>query len=358
MKKFCLYIFSVLICTVAYAEPVRNITWEPVPGAWGYALEIQNSAGNIILSKEVRDNYFPVSQFEPGDYSFRIATINLLKQKGDSTGWIKFSIEKLYVPQLSTVSKRQLISTYNNKNIIITGSNFRTESRLHLRGNGKDVEISDVKIISGGEAEFSYNPSSSLKGVYDLVIINRGDAEAILKNSIEIVEPAEAERFYFISAGYSVSVPNGIWGDYFAPSFTGGKFSFQFSFKNPFLENFLIGTDIEAVQYKNKDTRNKSSLLYSSFGLGAGYYFPITAINTEIFIKFSGGPVYTVLTLDQNVVGKTTTTVDWFASAGAGLRIYIGGSFFIEPAGSWKTIFYKGGSLGEAGGSLCAGFRI
>ncbi len=359
MKRLLLLLLAIIITKAAYTEPGRKITWEPVPGAWGYVLEIQNSGGTVIVNSEIKDNYYSVSDFEPGEYLFRIATLNLLKQKGESTGWNRFVVAKLYVPQLFSVSRRQMVSSYMNKNILVTGKNFMKESRFLLRGNGKEVDLTGgVKIISAGEAMISYKPASSLKGRYDFVVVNTGDVEAVLKNGMEIVEPAEAERFYFIGIGYMLNVPGGFWADYFDTSYTGGKMYFQFSFKNPVLQNFLFEAEADAVRHNNKSSINKSSFQYASLGLGLGYYYPFVTTNLEVFIKFNGGPVYTVLTLNSNVVDKKNATVDYFAMGAAGMRINIGDRFFIEPSGSWKTIFYKKEYLHEMGGSICVGFKI
>lgn len=358
MKRILLTVILSCSFISTYAEPSRQISWDAVPGAWGYALEIKDSSGNIIVNTEITDNFYSVAKFEPGEYSFRIATINILKQKGGSTDWIKFTVEKLYMPHLKTVAKKQLISTYNNKNIYVTGKNFRPDSRFLLRSKDKSIEIKDIDIISDTEAELSFRPSSDMPGLYDLVVINRGDVESVLKEAITIVAPAEAETYFIVGTGYLASVPVGTWSDYLTPSYAGAKVFLQFSVKNPSFENFLFELETEAVQYRNADTVKKSSLMYGSAGIGAGYYCPVYSLGLEIFLKFNAGPAYTILKLDKNRVDKKITSIDWFAKAGAGLRIYIGDIFFIEPACSWKTVFYKDEHLNEAGASLGAGIKI
>lgn len=358
MKKIILTITLICIWIITHAEPSRKITWDSVPGAWGYALEIKDSSGNIIVTADITDNFYSVAKFEPGEYSFRISTLNILRQKGGSTDWIKFTVEKLYIPELKTVAKKQLISSYTNKNIYVTGKNIRPESRFLLRGKDKEIEIKDIKVISDTEAELSYKPSPDMKGQFDLVVVNKGDVESILKDAVTIVAPAEAETYVIIGAGYLLSMPLGAWSEYIAPSYAGGKIFLQFSVKNPFFENFLFELETDAVQYKNSDTMKKSSLVYGSAGIGIGYYYPVYSMNLEIFIKFNAGPAYSILTLDENVMHKKTTSVDIFAAGGAGLRLYSGDTLFFEPACSWKTLFYKQEYLNEAGVSLSVGLKI
>jgi len=358
MKKLLSLFLMICLWNSAYSEPSSKIAWEPVPGAWGYSLEIRDSSGKIIITKEIRDSYYSVSGFEPGEYSFRIATLNMLKQKGENTGWSKFSVEKLYMPNLKSVSKKQLVSTYSNKKIIISGSNFRKESVFILRGNGTEIKLNDVDVISENEVQINYKPPVSVRGDFDLVVINRGDAESVLKNAVQVVEPSEAQRFYYIGAGYLMNSPSGVWADYMAPSYTGAEIYFQFSLKNPFFENILLEAEVDGVQFTSVETVNTSSLQYVSLGLGAGYYYPVYVLNMELFVKFNTGPMYSVMILEKNVVGRETSSYDWFVMAGAGLRVFIGDSFYIEPACSWKTAFYTGEYLHVREVSVGVGVKI
>lgn len=358
MNRLLLTLTTLLISVNLYSEPGTKIDWDPVPGAWGYLLEIKDSSGSVIISKEIRESQYSVAGFAPGRYSFRIATLNMMKQRGESTGWSDFTVEKLYMPDLKSVSKKQMVSSYTNKKIIITGSNFRPESVFLLRGNGTEIKISDVEIISDKEVLISYKPPPSAKGKYDIVVVNKGDVESVLKDAIEIVEPAELERFYYIGAGYLASKPYGVWGDYMAPSYTGGKLYFQFSIKSLTFENILFEAEADAVRFTNLETVKKSSLQYASLGFGTGYYYPLYSLNTELFIKFNTGPVYSIMTLDENVTSRVTKSYDWFVKGGAGIRVFFGDSFFIEPAFSWKTAFYTGEYIHLQEVSFSAGVKI
>lgn len=353
MRKLYFIAAVIFIHSTLYSAPERKISWESVPGAWGYLLEIENSAGNKIVNTETRSNSYSVAQFESGEYRFRITTINLLKQKGGSTDWIKFSVEKLYPPKLKSVSKRTLMNSRKSE-LVIKGSNFRPESRFVLRGNGKEIELPKADINSADEAEIKFKPDSSSNGVYDLVVINRGDVEDVIKNAVEIVDPVRGAMSFSISAGYMAGYPFGTWADYVAPTYAGGRISLQFS---P-LQNFQLGIEGEGAQYKNIDTVMKFSLLYASGGLNAGCSVFINPINTELFLRVSGGYAYTVLTLKQFPLEEKVTSMDRYATAGAGFRFYPGKSFFIEPFGRFKTVFYKSEKLYEADAIISVGISF
>lgn len=350
-------IIILLFFTPVYSAPVKQITWEPVPGAWGYYLEIRDEKSSIIVNAEITNNYYTVSALEPGAYSFRIATMNILKQKGESTPWIDFVIEKLYIPELKSLSQRQLISSISNKNILAAGTNFKPGAKFFIRGNGREIEITDVVIKSGSEALFSFKPDSSMKGVYDLVIINRGDVESVLKNGVEIVEAEEAENIYYTGAGYTANIPMGVWSDYYGLSYTGAEFFFQSSGRNIGLENILLETAVEAVRFNNADSLKKSSFFYTSFHIGSGYYYPLVINKLELFVRLHGGVLYTYLTMDEKPDEGSVTSIDISLMAGAGVRAYISESLFIDSSCSWRTVFYAEEALQNVRLSLACGVK-
>lgn len=349
----------ILLITVnLYPAPEKRITWEPVAGAWGYRLEIKDAVNSIIVNAEITDNFYNVTKLEPGSYSFRIATINILKQTGGSTPWIDFVIEKLYVPELKSVSRRQLLSSYPNKNIIVKGNNFKPGAKLFLRGNGRETELPDLEIKSDSEAVFSFKPDSSMKGRYDLVIVNRGEAESVLKDSIEIVEPEKAENVFFIGAACSMNVPLGKWSDYYSFSYTGGEIFFQSSGRNLGLDNVIFELNLEAVRYNNSASFKKSSFTCAASGIGSGYYYPLPGNKFELFIKLNGGLVYSYLTMDENSAENSASSIDVFAIAGAGVRSRVYGDLFVDTSCSWKTIFYTRSFLNDIKISIGCGTGI
>jgi hypothetical protein len=346
-----------LFATVISSAAERRITWEPVAGAAGYFLEIKDSAGNITVSTTVSENFYPVSKLEPGAYSFRIATVNILKQQGESTQWIDFVIERLYIPELKSVSPGVLISSYMNKNIVVKGKNLKPGAKLFLRGNGKEIELTDIEVVPDNEVVFNYKPDSSLKGKYDLVLINRGDAESVLKDVIEITEPEAAETICFIGAAYSINKPFGVWADYYALSYTGADIFFQFSGRNMGYENILFEAELEVVRFSNGDLLKKSTLTYTAFGIGSGYYYPIAGNSIDLYFKLQGGGLYTSVTLDESPDDKSVASIDVFLMAGAGVRAWISESFFIDSSCGWKTIFYAGEFMNDIRVTLGCGLK-
>ena len=341
-----------------YAEPARSLSWERVKGAAGYYLEIKDSGGTVVVAQIINSNFYDVSKLEPGKYSFKISTVNVLNQRGESTGWIDFTVEKLFIPKLNAISKKEMIAAAVNRNIVIRGSNFKQQSRFILRGNGIEIEIEDVDVRSENEAEASFKPSSAQKGRYDLVVINRGNVEYILKDAVTIVEAENAEIPFYIGGVYSVNMPVGDFSDYIVTSYVGASAFLQVSALKFGYDNILFDFEIDAVRYANTSDSKESSLTSVTFGFGLNYVYPVSSIPVELIFTFLTGPAYTILTLDENLTGKDHTSIDWFAMVGAGLRYYSGENFFVEPSFNWKTAFYTGTFFYSSGISLGCGMKF
>ena len=356
MKRILITIL--LFSLIAEAEPRRRLTWEKVEGALGYYIEIKNSEGNTVVSEMINNNYYDVLKLEPGEYTFRIASVNVLMQRGESTEWIDFTVEKLFIPELKSISRKELIATVSNRNINIRGVNFNPASRFFLRGKGTEIELDDIDLISDREVVLTFKPSSSQIGSYDLAVVNRGDVEAVLRGAVIIVEPEKAESIYYLGASYSVNMPMGDFPEYFSTSFTGGGLFLQtpalmFGYENVFFEG-----EVDAVRYFNTPDTRKCSLTCLGLGFGGGYIYPVSAARVEVILKFLTGPIYSVLVMDEKTEGKEVSSIDWAAMLGAGIRYYPGSNYFIEPGCGWKTVFYKGTWLHDVRFSLGGGMKI
>lgn len=351
-------LFLLLFVYTSLYPAERRLSWTPVEGALGYYIEIRNSSGLIVVNEMINNSYYDVTKLEPGAYSFRISTVNVLMQRGESSDWISFEVEKLFIPEIKTVSRRELIAGMNNKNIIIRGANFKPQSRFLLRGNGAELEMDDVDIRSETEASVSFKPSASQKGVYDLVVVNRGDVESVLKKAVTIVEIEEAETPFYFGVYYSVNVPFSDFSGYYVTSFTGGGFYLQMSGVKYGFENILLNAGVDAVRFTNTPDSKKSTLTQISAGIGFDYIYPAASAPVELFIRFQTGPVYTMLTMDENLTGKSKTSTDLFALLGGGVRYYTGGDYFIEPSCTWKTVFYTGTFFHDVRVSLGGGTRF
>lgn len=181
-------LLALILTTDIFAQTDRFIRWQPVYGAGGYIIEIKDTNGRVIVEKEVFSTLYDISRLNPGKYLYRITTLNKLKQRGKSTSWTGFTIEKATIPEIRNVSRRLLAWSYDNGAIKVTGSGFDSKIKIFLRNAAENIET-DVKFFSSTELEFEYNPRSDEEGIYDLVAVNDAGFETVLKNGIEIKAP-------------------------------------------------------------------------------------------------------------------------------------------------------------------------
>lgn len=199
---FIAAVFLMLLYAALYAQNERVIRWQAVYGAGGYVIEIKNSSGKVIIEKELLSSSYDISKLESGKYSYRITTLNKLKQRGGSTSWIAFTVEKADIPDIKSVSHKLLAWSYDNPDITVKGNSFDQSTKIYLRKGNARIET-DTRFISATELVFSYTPGKEDAGVYDLIAVNEGNFEGILPGAIEIVEPeipviesVSGEKFY------------------------------------------------------------------------------------------------------------------------------------------------------------------
>lgn len=177
-----------LLAAALFAQNERVIKWQAVYGAGGYIIEIKNSDGKIIVEKEILSTSYDISKLDSGKYSYRITTLNKLKQRGRSTSWTGFTVEKAIIPEIKSVSRKLLAWSYDNPLIIVKGSSFDKSTKIFLRKGNVKLKT-DTEFISETELKFEYNPGSSESGVYDVIAVNDAGFEAVLGSAIEITGP-------------------------------------------------------------------------------------------------------------------------------------------------------------------------
>ena len=153
---YILIIFFIMSGHFIYAQNERLIKWQPVYGAGGYIIEIKNSDGRIIIEKEIISASFDISKLDSGKYSYRITTLNKLKQRGRSTSWTGFTVEKAIIPEIKSISQKFLAWSYDNPRVLVRGNNFDKNTKIFLRKGTQKIET-DSSFNSDTELSFEYD---------------------------------------------------------------------------------------------------------------------------------------------------------------------------------------------------------
>jgi hypothetical protein len=186
----CALIMPVLLFFISdlFAQQATVIRWGNVYGAGGYFIEIRNSQKKMVVEKELPGTSFDVSMLPAGRYEYRITTLNKLKRKGNSTGWIALTIEKALIPSITKISGKFFSHSYDNPPITVTGSNFLSDTRLYLKNEKGMMELGTV-YVSSAELKALFKSDKKITGIYDLVAVNRGGFEAVMPSAVEITDP-------------------------------------------------------------------------------------------------------------------------------------------------------------------------
>lgn len=395
-----LLITAVFQTAFLYAQDGTVLKWEPVDGAGGYVLEIRDSQKKLIVERNLDVTRYDISKLSPGHYQYRLTTLNKLMRKGNNTGWINFYIEKAVIPVLKTVSRKVLYHSSDNPPLIVNGENFLSDIRLYLKKDSESIEL-DTRFISGSELEVSLRSEKKISGVYNLVAVNRGGFEAVMKSAIEISDPvipavksvAEDKSIKKISedkalksipekkngiasngfscfhnlscgAGWDMAVPVGEWSSKLESSLTGFHLylsfpvsEFMFLKNTPVLKDFGIEAVFNYAGYNFTDGTSSES--FSKGGCYAGInYTLIPALFTQDLspiLNLDAGMTYSAITIVSYKQLKDYSSFDYAVKCGLSFRYKWLEHFFTDLSAGYGRTFYVSHPLGEMTLSLRAG---
>jgi len=224
-----------------------------------------------------------------------------------------------------------------------------------MRSPAGDIPVTIADIKSEKEVLLTVKPDAGMSGSYDLAVVNRGGAEAVLKNAFSVVDKEIREKYFFTAVSYSVNVPAGIWSEYFDPSFAGASVYIQMPAFTGDYKIYYYEAELDIIRYSSSESVKKSSLIFISASAGISLYYPLKN-RVQIFGKILAGPAYNILDLEEN--STVSRSLDFSATAGTGVRYFFNTDFFIEPALYWRTVFMAEEFFNNAGISLYAGLRI
>jgi len=187
-KIIAAVIITVISIIEISAQEKTQLRWEAVHGSGGYILEIRNSQKKVIVEEELKVTEYDISKLSTGDYQYRLTTLNKLKKKGSSTGWMNLSIEKAVIPVLTGISQKFLGHSYENPPFTVTGKDFLQDTKLYLKNESQKIDL-NTAFITSGELKAALKKDEAAAGIFDLVAVNRGGFETVMPSAVEIIAP-------------------------------------------------------------------------------------------------------------------------------------------------------------------------
>ncbi|WP_411822559.1 LIC11435 family protein [Leptospira sp. 'Mane'] len=183
--------------SVATEEFPQAISWQEVPGASSYILEIKNSNGYMVLSEKTTSNTYNVTNLGSGVYEHRVGVVNRLGKVGAYSEWVKFEVVVSKIPTLTNDSIYSISKEDKQKVFDLQGTDFVDQMKVYMVIDGKKIPAKKVEVESSTRARaiFDIDPGMNT-GIYDLVLENPRKKALSVNQRIVFSETKEkANRF-------------------------------------------------------------------------------------------------------------------------------------------------------------------
>jgi hypothetical protein len=170
-------------------ESPYSISWEAVPGAGGYRIEMRNERNESVTTRVLRDVTLAYDfRLAPGKYKFRLTTLNRFMRDEASTPWLPIVIAAAGAPEIEDVQPRSF-ATGQSQIIAIRGRHFsKSISALLVDPDGGHSELRALD-SAGGTLRLEVPPLERA-GDYGLVLSNGEGQSATAPGSLRVVGPS------------------------------------------------------------------------------------------------------------------------------------------------------------------------
>ncbi len=199
-----IFIFFGICCGSLLAEPVttedtmpQQLSWQEVPGASGYILEIRNSNGYQVLSEKTTANAYTLVNFTSGMYEHRVGAVNKLGKVSGYSEWVPFEVIVSRIPSLTKNSVFSFSKEEKQKVLILEGKDFIDSMKVYMVIGSKKIPAKKVVLESGTVAKATFDIYPDLDtGIYDLVLENPRKKTLTAKQRVVVSDSKErAARF-------------------------------------------------------------------------------------------------------------------------------------------------------------------
>ena len=281
LKILSLIGFIILFHSYAFSQARPMLTWNAVPGASGYRVEVADTNRNILISETVSVSSITLN-IRPGTYLARVTSLNVFGKHSVLGDWFTFIVAVSSTPVFNSASPNTVDSENRRTTISIHGHNFMNRSSARLLHNGREIENQTHRFVSDSRIDITFIPSNNLIGDLDLIIRNPEVEPLRVPNAVKIVE-----KYKFDSISPSiVRNANGptlfrIFGEKFTSDIT-VEISGNGLIALPENVRFISSEEIEFVFDPEKMTAGKYNITLLGGGTG------ITVRNRLTITKLTG----------------------------------------------------------------------
>jgi len=241
--KLIIAALFLLLCQALYAQEVgyyieynegkpkfiQRLVWEKVEYALHYEvlIHVLDNGGYREYTKDTTDDDLLLVSLPPGKYRFSVTPYDLLKARGEPSGWREFEVFPAHQPVISSFTPEIFyLDRIADRELLLSGDNLLEESEIYLK-NGSDLLYPDKVIAVGKSATLLFDDMKLVPGSYDIYVKNPGGLSTQSgKFEVGYRKPLDI----FLKLAWVPLIP--VYGekvvvDNPALSFTGMSFSFE-----------------------------------------------------------------------------------------------------------------------------------
>jgi hypothetical protein len=188
---FAIAIVSTLAASKLVAEDNQQypITWDPVPGAGGYRIELQNSKGDTLLSRTVGKDVLEYSfHLQSGSYRFRVTTLSVAMLDEGATDWFPIVVENLTAPKITEIQPKEIL-TDKGQVITLAGRHFARQLKAQLIDPAGKKSLLKMQKFSINKIELLIPPLKQA-GTYGILLANSDKYVTIEEKALRVRYPA------------------------------------------------------------------------------------------------------------------------------------------------------------------------
>ena len=200
MKRVLQFFLFALWCVpvaLAAQEQSLNLKWGAIPEAVEYRIEVVDVGLNPVLREKTTRTRLQF-KLPPGDYHYRLASVDKLGRVSDWSKWKRLRILPVVPPTLSDERQYRFEIHGEADSILLRGKNFTDETELEFRSRrGVKVPILRRERIVGGGMRLFVDKDLARPGTYDLSMRNSGGKPRVVREFLYIPVPPEPVYNYW-----------------------------------------------------------------------------------------------------------------------------------------------------------------
>lgn len=341
----------------------QTLSWDGDPYALEYEVVVLDAAGAELLRSRQEGTSLALS-LPPGEYSYNIATINLLGQSEVETGFQQLSILRAEMPEVQDLSPGFIFMDSFNAFVTVKGQRIQEGARVMLRKKdakpGRGIVGIEQERVGESEVVVRFPEEAYVPGTFDISVVNPGGLYINRAQAIRILYQRPVD--ILLSAGYAPVYLAGdswfteVWSD--QTYFLGADTSFSLYFMKKAWGFLGFGFDSSAHRLTGGLDMAEvvSDYLVSNMTLLYKY-----RVNKTVHLQARAGGGVSVSSHAFDYSGSPGPVEEFSSpcvSGGLAAQVFLPRRIHLEIGADWVQVFQGENAAGFLRPVLRAGYRL